>query len=134
MNQWILFMLGTVINHHRGFVHIPCTLAFCQNRILMHILSYLLCIFVISHMNSWMLYIFSIVTIYHKCLMHVRFKFTPCQNRVHQAISAIFNSPLLELTSILRYKIYFCYHWPPAMWGICVCQNLFSVKAKIYSC
>ena len=29
-----MFMLGTVINHHKGFVHIKYTLALCQNTVL----------------------------------------------------------------------------------------------------
>ena len=48
MTRWILFMLGTVINH-RGLIHIKYTLVIFQNRVFMSILSYLLCIFVISH-------------------------------------------------------------------------------------
>ena len=58
MNQWILFMFGTVIDHHRGFMDIKYTLGLCQNRILIPILSQLLCNFVrsrtqIAGIHSW---------------------------------------------------------------------------------
>ena len=51
-NQWILFMLGTLINLHRVLVNITYSLALCQNRVLMSIMSimsWLLCILLISH-------------------------------------------------------------------------------------
>ena len=66
MNPWILLMLGRVINHHRGLMHIKYTLALCQHRVLMPILAYLLCLFVVhvSDMNSEMFFIFGIVTMY----------------------------------------------------------------------
>ena len=37
MTQWILFMLSTVIDHHRGFMHIKYTWALCQNWVLIMI-------------------------------------------------------------------------------------------------
>ena len=33
MNQWTVFMVGTMINHHRAFMHMIYTLALCQNRV-----------------------------------------------------------------------------------------------------
>ena len=39
LNQWILFMLGTVINRYRGFIHITYTLVLYKNKVLMPILS-----------------------------------------------------------------------------------------------
>ena len=48
--KWINgFCSCTVISHHRGFMHIKYTLALCHNKVLLPILPYLLCIFVISH-------------------------------------------------------------------------------------
>ena len=100
-HQWILYMLGTVINHL--LKRIKYTLAlwlFCHNC--------RLCIFVmyccdISHINSWMLFIFCTVTLYYKHLMHVRSKFTPCPNMVHWAIFAVhvLNLHLLQISTDL---------------------------------
>ena len=84
MNQWILFMLGTVINHHRGFctynVLWLCAKIGCNYAYFVITLVYLCDI---SHMNSYVLFIFDIVTIYYNSLMHVRSrsKFTPCQTK-----------------------------------------------------
>ena len=104
MNQWILLMLGTVINCDRGFMHIKNTLALCQNTVCtVCLFCNNLCIYCDnSHMNSWMLLLFCIMTIYHKSLMHVRYKFTLCQNKVHWAIFAVLNSLVLTIPTHLK--------------------------------
>ena len=69
MNGWILFMLSTGINHYSSLMHRNYTLILYQNSLLMPILSYHLCIFVIgiSHMHILIIvFIFCIVTMYHK--------------------------------------------------------------------
>ena len=83
---WILFMLGTLIDH-RGFVHIKHSLALCQNRVFCHN-CYVFCD--IPHMNRWMLFIFGIVTMYMygKSQMHVRSKLSPHKNRLNWRILA----------------------------------------------
>ena len=73
-------MLGTVMNHYRGFMYIKYILALC-------LFCHNCCVF-LWYMDSWMLFIFGIVTIYLKSLMLVRSKFTPCQNRVNWRILA----------------------------------------------
>ena len=52
-NGLFLFIFDTVINHNSGLMHVKYSLALCQNRMLMTILSKLLCRFeIIAHMNS----------------------------------------------------------------------------------
>ena len=72
INWWILFILGKVINHHKGLMHIKCNFVLCQNKVIAPIFSLLKKKIYILYMNDWLLFIFGIVTMYNKSLIHGR--------------------------------------------------------------
>ena len=97
-------MLSTMIIPHRGFMCIKCTLALCQNRVLMPIFCQNWCVFFIIY-DKWLAKCYSYfgtVTIYHNSLMHVRSKFSRYQNRINWAIFALLNSLWLEIPTDLK--------------------------------